>query len=240
MLPNLWTILMIFIANIAFAQTATFSADTLNLRKYANNQGLFERILEREWIIQGQRLTYTSTPIQVIPDPQKIDTIYFKLNKQSAYDTILCNISEPNDYEFVYNTCCDGFNVKNNCTGQFTRGSVIFKIEGKAKKKKYMGSFGCAGELVQSKKMNHLKETCCSAMSPNIYPVSFSEIDLNPSIEENFSESLMCLFDDYQERFDFRYKIITTKTKFLYMPLNTEPLMIIYHPKTNEIELTFN
>jgi hypothetical protein len=221
-----------------FGQYATFSADTTLVKKwFSNTDTLPKQVTDKEWIINGQKLTFGSTPIQIKPNPNKLDTILFKGYRRLKYDTIICNISKPTDYQFVHNTCCGAFNLRNMSSNKYLEGKVVFKLSSNQLSKKYLGTLGEAGMMVKTTNENTLTVNCRSAMSNNIYKVTFSEI-------EECKDSLdckegTCLVDNKKEEpiWGYGYKTLSNKVSFLYVPLDDNPFTIVYDPKTDKIEL---
>lgn len=221
---------------ILWGQTAIFYADTTDLRMYTGrNDDHFKRVMEMEWRINGQILRFGSKPIKIKPDPNKIDTLFYKQNKNAKWDTIICNIKEPLKYKFIYNTCCDGFNIAGT-DNKFFQGKINFRLTGQTNKT-FLGTLGEVGMLITTKTTDTLLPGCRSAMSPNIYWVNFKEIrecgDLSVCKED------ICLSEEGKEElnYEFKYSTISQKIKILFMPLSNDPLQIIYNTKTDKITI---
>ena len=124
-------------STVAFGQTsyATFSADTTRIHHERSRMTVFEKIMESECQINGQTLTYGSTPIRVETDNQ-VDTIFFRQDKNARWDTLICSISRPTNYTFYYNECCGGFNTADE-TGTYLVGAVKFENRNPKKGKHY-------------------------------------------------------------------------------------------------------
>ncbi|WP_435263815.1 hypothetical protein [Tenacibaculum sp. nBUS_03] len=222
-----------------FSQIAEFRADTTSLKKRTgNNEIVYKKALEMEWIINGKKLFFGSKPIKVIPNEKKIDTILFRNSSNSKYDLIICNISEASKFSFEYNTCCGGFNVRKENKGKLSR-DIIFEISKKDENDIYLGTLGETGILLKKDNVeNHINEICRSAMSPNIYSIAVSKIRKNCDSLEN-CEELLCEIRDGQAKGGFEYEVIEKKIEFLYMPLDDKILKIIFHEKTNRTELKY-
>lgn len=229
-------IILIILPTILWGQSATFYADTTDLRMYTGyNKDLLKRVMEMEWRIGGHVLRFGSKPIKIKPDPNKIDTLFYKQNKNARWDTIICNIKEPLTYKFVYNTCCDGFNIAGT-DNKFFNGKINFRLTGQTNKM-FLGTLGEAGVLVTMKTTDTLLPGFRSAMSPNIYWVSFQEIKAcgDPSV----CKEDICLSEKGKKELncEFKYRIISSKMKILFMPLSNDPLQVTYSTTTDKITI---
>ncbi len=213
-------ILSAFLATTAVqGQTAKFYADTTrNWMGMRNNPSRYERVMEMEWKMNGQTLRWGSKPIEVTPDPNKVDTLFFRVNSNAKWDTMICIIKKPEYYKFIYNECCGAFNIEKEGENRFLYGTVTYKITDKADKKTYLGTLGEAGLVVNSTTTDTLRPGCRSAMSPNVYPISFSEIEICKDTA-NCREGT-CMYDkkinDYN--YDFGYKTVSKKLNVLFLP----------------------
>ncbi|MCG8575232.1 MAG: hypothetical protein MI810_10140 [Flavobacteriales bacterium] len=233
-------LLLLLMSQQALAQQfAEFKTDTnrfIHYYDYGDGQGrLPPEITEQYWLINGQKMTYGSGTIKVKVDANKLDTILYMGYRRSAFDTIICNISEAKSYTFYHNDCCGAFDVQDDATGKFIRGQVIYQLKSASKSNTYLGTLGEAGILV-SKQTDTLKVHCRSAMSPNTYPISFRQIEI---CRDSLCKEGICLQEEGkgEPNWDFGYKTISTKMSFLFMPLKSKPLIIIYDPKTDSIEI---
>jgi hypothetical protein len=215
----------IFFVHNTFGQNAVFYADKISLMN-ESRKDIYDQIMEAEWRINGKTLHYGSDPIEVTPD-EKMDTIFYRQKNKAKWDTIICQISKPGKFTFVYNECCGGFNVKDE-SGHFIEAKVNFRIIGQKKRRLYMGTLGEAGLLVRSDCMITLLPGCRSAMSPNIYQLTLSEVDF--PTDDSLRNGSTCLYKvGYPELdYDFAFRIIDVKFNFLFMPLINEPIQIIY------------
>jgi hypothetical protein len=166
--------------------------------------------------------------IKVFPNISNIDTVFFKEDNKSPWDTIICNIQESHSYVFVHNDCCGGFNVSNESTQQYLEPKVTFCIE-TSSKKLFLGKLGNNDLLAKFNHKDTLKSHCYGAMSSNICHAELLEIEMckgNPnckgqSICENTESTYF-----YEEK--------KSLTRFLYMPLENETLSISFNPKTGK------
>ncbi len=217
---------------------AEFRTDTTRFKRwYAKDDGkLPERITEQVWFINGQEMRYGSGVIKVKVNPNKLDTILYKGYRRKGFDTIICNISEANNYKLYYNECCGAFNIQDESTKKFIQGKIIYKLKN-TDDRTYLGTLGEAGILVKNKNIDTLNVNCRSAMSPNIYNISFRQIELCKD-SLNCNEGI-CLQEKGKDEpnWDFGYKTVSLKLDFLFMPLKSEPLIIIYDPKTDTIKI---
>jgi hypothetical protein len=229
-------IVLTFLPTILLGQTAMFYADTTDLWQDAGQRrDRLERIMEMEWRIKGQVLHFGSKPIVVKPDANEIDTLFYRQSNSAKWDTIVCNIKEPLTYKFVYNVCCDGFNVAGP-DGKFIIGKVNFRLTGKQNNKTFLGTLGEAGILTNVNTTETLLPGCRSAMSPNIYLVSFKEIRIcNDSL---ICKEDICLFEKGKKElnYEFKFKTISSKVNFLFMPLSS-PIQITYDTKSGKVTI---
>lgn len=234
----LLVIALCFLQQHTNAQFATFTADSTELRKLIgdNNERLFNKILEMEWIINDDTLKFGSSEIYLITNENKLDTIYFKVNAKSAYDTLICNIAQPIKYRFIYNTCCGGFDVIEDKTNNRIGGKVLMKISKSPVNEIYLGTFGEAGMIIGDAFKDTLSVTCTSAMSSNIYAVKLIQIESCKASET--CETLMCFQATFgKDKFDYDYKTVSQKLNFLYLPLSNKPLPITYNLLSNTISI---
>ncbi len=223
--------ILTIIPTVLFGQTTTFSTDTTRFSR-ETRKDIYDKIMEAEWRINGQTLHYGSMPITINTD-NILDTILYKKSNNSIVDTIICNINKEGDLKFYYNKCCGGFNIADE-TGNFIIGSVIFSFKGQDDNKTYLGTLGETGILVKSTTKDTLKTGCRSALSPNVYQLAFSQIEIcNDTI--NCKEGT-CLFEKGKEElnYEFGYKTISRKIDCLFLPLSNEPIKVIYDPKTDK------
>lgn len=217
---------------------AEFRTDTTRFKRwYAKDDGkLPERITEQVWFINGQEMSYGSGAIKVKVNPNKLDTVLYKGYRRKELDTIICNISEAKNYKFYYNECCDAFNIQDESTKKFIQGKIIYQLKN-TDDKTYLGTLGEAGVLVKNKNVDTLNVNCRSAMSPNVYNISFRQIELCKD-SLNCNEGI-CLQEKGKDEpnWDFGYKTVSIKLDFLFMPLKSEPLIIIYDTKTDTIKI---
>ena len=226
--------ILIIVPSILYGQTATFSADTTRFYKETNSE-IYAEIMEAEWIINGQTLRYGSKPITVKTD-NILDTILYRKRTHSQWDTIICNINQSGNFQFIYNECCGGFNIADE-SGKFIEGSVIFKIKGKENNKLYLGTLDDDGLLVNTTTKDTLKFACRSLLHPNIYQITFKEIEICKDTIGCPEE--VCLYEKGKDDLDygFGYKTISLKLDFLFLPLSNQPITIIYDPKTDKIRI---
>lgn len=211
---------------ILFGQVATFWADTIRIDD--------ERILEAEWKINGQTLHYGSKPIEVGID-NILDTILFKQFKNSNWDTLICNITKPLNYTFIYNMCCGGFDVYENANR--IMGSVIFIIQNADDNKKHLGQLEGAGILLDQQFSDTLMPVCWSPMHPNIYSLSLHEVEI--CVDNTDCDIYTCLHEQDQEEsnYGFGFNTISLKLNCLFLPLSNQPFQVIFDQNTNEIKI---
>ena len=222
--------------SLLFGQTASFSADTIRFYNEKNSRtAIYDKIMEAEWKINGQTLHYGSKPISVITD-NIIDTFFFRQFKNSKWDTLICNINKHTHYTFQYNECCGGFNISDE-TAKFIIGSVNFKIKNIDTKKLFLGTLGEAGIIVTSEFNDTLKPGCRSALSPNVYQLTFREIEIcKDTVDCNEGT---CLYEKGKEElnYEYYYKTISLKLDCLFLPLSNKPISVMYDPNSGKLEI---
>jgi hypothetical protein len=232
-------LIFVFVANNLFAQDyAEFSTDTTRFRTwYAKDNGqLPDRISPQVWYINGQKMFYGSGTIKVEVNPKKMDTILFQGYRRNSLDTIICNISEPKKYKFFYNPCCGRFNLQDESSKKFIAGKVLFRLKN-PDKKTYLRTLGETGKIVRHLESDTLKVDCRSAMSPNIYKITFKQIEIcKDSIDCTEGTCLQVKGKD-EPNWDFGFRTVSEKLNFIFMPLKSEPIEIIYDPKMDNIEI---
>lgn len=226
---------------LVFGQNfAEFSTDTTRFRQHyreGRHVDLPDYIKDQEWIINGQKMTYGSEQIKVEVNANRLDTILYKGYRKNEFDTIICNISEPRNYKFFYNECCGAFNVQDEGLEKFIQGSIIYRLQSNNESNLYLGTLGEAGILVKKNSHDTLKVNCRSAMSPNIYNISFKQI-------ENCQDSINCkegiclqVQGENEPVWDYGFMTISTEMDFLFLPLSQKPLIVTYDPKTKKIKI---
>ena len=226
---------LFFLPHLKGQQYATFSTDSAFAHRwYSEEKGGYDpQISEQVWIIRGKELRYGSQALKVELIPGKTDTILFKAYRRPHFDTIICFINEAKHFQFQYNPCCGAFNVKEQGQRGFFRASIIYRLKGESSKS-YLGTLGETGILLKSGEADTLKPFCRSAMSPNVYPISFREIEICRSAN---CEEGTCLQGEAEPELNFSYTTISSKLNCLFMPLSAEALVVTYDPISDKIEL---
>ncbi|GGB70612.1 hypothetical protein GCM10007424_08220 [Flavobacterium suaedae] len=207
---------------ICYTQTATFYADSTDLYDMTGmRKEVYNRVLQAEWKIKGKTLHYGSKPLKVGVD-NKIDTIFYRQDKNSKWHTLVCNINKADNFRFLYNPCCGGFNTQNT-SGNIT-GKVKFSVTGKEKENTYLGVLDDAAVILSDSDLE-LSPYCRSAMHPNVYNISIQKIKYCKD-ESNCNEK--CINNGAEI---ISYIPISQKTSFLFLPLSDEPFVIIYDLK---------
>jgi hypothetical protein len=205
---------------------ASFYADPRILEE--NNPKPTKEQLETVWLINGQKLTWGSKPIYILPDSSNLDTIYFKEDNNSNWDTIICNIKVAKAYTLSPNECCGGF-----MTGQ-AKIRVEFNIE-KPSKKNFLGEYGGSAILAKYKKKAILDTHCLGLMVSNITHIQLSDIEIRKDSSNN-ADRPICFYENYDKEAsgDFYYKTNKKLVNFLFMPLNDETVIINYNIETDK------
>ena len=237
-------IVFFLISTNVFAQNAAFHADinTLNEALKDGFDDLREKALAMTWIVNGKELSYGSKTVHIKPNRYKLDTIIFKKNASSKADTILCNISKAGKYNLGFNTCCGDFYVSNISKSKKIikreKSIVSFKAVGNKPNKKFLGTIGNAGILIEKDNTAYqLFHTCASAMSSNIYKVAISEVEVSKDYNESFQ--LLCLFTNNNKQVSQADNFIKIKEQvsFLYLPLDDTSLNVVLDIETNILTL---
>lgn len=220
------------------AQYAKFSVDTADvLKRHSRNTKLLDRVKEMRWEINGQALSFGSGTVKVKANPEKMDTLRFRVRATAEWDTILCNVRETGRYKFEYNECCGAFNLRSAKSRSFIPGKVQFELKGIPGEREFLGTLGEAGILLKGNEPTLLKPSCRSAMSPNVYWVIFREIQSCAPDEECTEGTCLVENDPLEPDYEFGFKTIHEKTRFLYMPLEGGPLYFKYDLDKDKISL---
>lgn len=227
-------LLLLLFPLFATAQTARFYADSMRLGMDAGSKSHLAQVLEMEWIINGQHMHWGSDTVHVIPDANKLDTVFFKASKNAKWDTIICNISKPEVYTFMYNPCCGNFYLRNERMKGFPEVRVNFRVAGKLKTP-FLGLIDQSGKELKSDTVKTMKAQCRSAMASNICHVELR--DFSYTQDSANSHMLMCLDigGGREPVYDYYYKSKKTYTSFLYMPLDETPLELLLQTKSGRI-----
>ncbi|MEP7321817.1 MAG: hypothetical protein ABI761_07855 [Saprospiraceae bacterium] len=218
---------------LSIGQITIFHADTSRLRSWSGNtQASFDQVMKMQWKIKGQYLTW-GNQLSVTPGASGIDTVFFRLSDQREWDTLICKIQPNTNYRFVYNACCDYFDVMDD-TGNRTVGKVSFQLSKPVnKKEKYLGTIDENG-IRMSLKPVQIIPTNRSPMLPNSYNVAISLINkchgkdcLEVALHKTTGE----------KDISYKIKIIKYMISFRYLQLSTEPLIITLNPVNGKVEI---
>jgi hypothetical protein len=217
---------------------ARFYADTERIdMMHRNNPEFKARLMEMTWRIHGQEMHWGSDTLRIAVD-EVLDTLYFQLEKDRKWDTLICNIREPKAYVFQYNTCCNYFDVHDPRPGiKYHRilGKVSFRVRHGDKNVTYLGNVDDAGGLVQSNNAIVVEPYCRSAMFPNNYNVVISEVkDCTDSAACN---QTVCLFEEgsSEPQYDFAFETVREFFHFRYLPLSVEPLVVVWDGRRKRV-----
>lgn len=180
--------------------------------------------MQMQWIIKGQPLRWGSTPIEVTPTESGVDTIFFKWQDQSKWDTLLCKIKGGSSITFVYSPCCDYFDVVDSNGDRF-EGKVSFVLMGATPAKmKYLGSIDASG-VFMTQKPDTILPFYRSPMLPNMYNVEVQEI--RDCFGKGCQEAAIRKLDGSID-ISYHYRIVDEILNFHFLPLNEEPLFVSY------------
>lgn len=219
------------------AQQAVFRTDTKymfeNARTHADSMQRLAPFAEAEWIIHGQRMTWMTGQVGFVPNPEVMDTLFFKQSSRHDWDTLVCNVKYPGDFVFVFNECCGGFYLVNKKFKWVTDPVVDFKVKGA---RHYFAAVNHEGEMVKQGITMRIDSVSRGAMDPNVYRVTLeegtpckSEADSCGScvyLQEGIKEG------DYVAKWYEPRRVICS---FLYIDVEGEPLEIWYDEKLRKM-----
>jgi hypothetical protein len=236
-LTILWGILLLVLQ--LQGQEAVFKTDTKYMFHGAKTQEdslhALSRYAEAEWLIHGQQLTWVTGKVAFVPDPMKIDTLFFKQSSRHGWDTLLCNVKYPGEYVFVFNECCGGFYLVNKNFKWVTDPVVDFWVKGGGN---YFAAVNQEGTQLKSGVTTRIDSVARGAMDPNVYRVTLekgtpckSEAD---SCHGSFYLQEGIKQGDYVASW---YEPQMTICSFLYIDVWGEPLNIWYDEKQKKLEI---
>lgn len=203
------TILITLSTSIMAQETIVFKADTTYLYRYVTKDRVEQQKIH--WTYKNQQMSYGKDSLLIMYEKGKLDTLFY--DDVNRTDTLLFIHNEGN-YEFIYNTCCDGFNVvrqhpKRTIPNRFIlsatqQDSILIRV-------------GDAWGLVGAGITDTIHDYCQSAMSSNIKQVCFYEID--GESENSPESSLYCFYQKGEERKVY-FKPGKRIGEFLFLPLN--------------------
>ena len=230
--------LFLFFDQINAQEFAEFTTDTSRI-----NGHMRERISKELWYINGQEMHYDGKTIKIKVNPDKFDTIIYFRQNQKRYDTVLCNVATPNKYMIIYNECCGFFNIRSKTTR--INNSVLFRLENKDEKHKYLGIVGMTGILVDENNSEVIFDFCRSAMASPLTIVSLYQVEeCNSEIDEYIEDCDIdiCLWPEkgyesleFSEEEYGNYIWKSRKMGIAWIGLNSDPLTVVHNPVTNKI-----
>lgn len=202
----------------------------------------YNDITERYWVIRDDTVKYDQLAVEVPIIEDRVDTVFYWENlSDTIADTLLCIMNNEGSYEFVYNYCCNGFNILDQKTGRFTNTSVMFQLVSESYDQ-YLGRIDEVGRLIEVSDSVIVPITCRSAMSPNVYTISIEKISEELNLK-NDRNKLMCYYNglNYQDSlkyiYDYEYVMIDKKIEVKFIPLNNEVLQVSFNPETSNFEI---
>ena len=194
-----------------------------------------------EWRINGQKMTWNSKPINVTPNQNALDTIFFT-DDYVRWDTIICKIKAADSISFRYNDCCGGFNVYNksfvyDTLKKSSELNVIFNLQSRSNNH-YLGTIGMAGILVKYNSRDTLQQSCGGAMASNVKNIELLAIN-ECKDTMNCKNSAMCFYTNTNNQTEnpFLYNEKKKLIRFLYVSLQAEVLTVNYNPKTGKTSI---
>ena len=205
-----------------------------------SNPSRYRAITSRYWVMRGDTIRYGAGAYEFATRTDLDTLFYFQTAEDTIPDTLLCFLDTPGAYEFVYNTCCNGFNLYDAGRERMPRLTVQFRPLAESEEV-LLGRIESVGTLLKVGEQEDLEAGCRSAMSPNVYTVSLEAISLAGS---EFSHGLFCYLnyvnpqDSVMYDYDFGYNLERTLHEFLYLPLSDAPLIIEYEPEGEVVTLS--
>lgn len=223
-------ILLLFPA-FASGQSATFYADSSRLRNYVGNtSSAVEHALQMEWRIKDQTLHWGGS-ILVAPSQSGLDTICFRLRETAIWDTLICKMQANSTIRFVYNSCCDYFDVFDE-TGDRIEGKVSFEHKGSIlKSKKYLGTMDGNGVLLTST-AQIISPIYRSPMFPNSYNIAIQEIIKCTGKD---CEEAVIQRPDGSIDLSYHYRIVDRILSFHYLPVSEDPIEVLYDVESGKV-----
>lgn len=215
---------------------ATFYADTTRLSlSFSHNRGEeYHKVLQTEWRINGETLVYGRLPLEVPVDTIGPDTIFYRQGGRTKWDTLICCISKPGRYTFVYNDCCNSFYLQDE-QRHIVNAPVLFKINGNLKGKTFVAQLDNVGVRF-SKAASKAVENDRGPMIPNVYPLLVREAVLcsdTATCKEGFQEQ-----DQKTQAWEsYTYRTVSTKLECYFLPLTRDTIRVTYNAKTESIEI---
>jgi len=230
LLKNL-IIILVFFPAFASGQSATFYADSSRLRNYVGNtSSAVEHAMQMEWRIKDQTLHWGGS-ILVAPSQSGLDTICFRLRETAIWDTLICKMQANSTIRFVYNSCCDYFDVFDE-TGDRMEGKVSFDLKGSIpKSKKYLGTIDGNGVLLTST-AQIVSPMYRSPMFPNSYNIAIQEIIKCTGKD---CEEAVIQRPDGSIDLSYHYRIVDRILSFHYLPVSEDPIEVLYDIESGKV-----
>lgn len=225
-------ILLLLFPAFASSQSATFYADSSRLRNYVGNtSSAVEHAMQMEWRIKDQTLHWGGS-ILVAPSQSGLDTICFRLRETAIWDTLICKIQANSTIRFVYNSCCDYFDVFDE-TGDRIEERSALTLRAQFKIQKYLGTIDGNGVLLTST-AQIVSPMYRSPMFPNSYNVAIQEI-----IKCAGKDCVEAVIQRPDGSIDlsYHYQIVDKILGFNYLPLSTEPIFVSYDLDSGKVSI---
>ncbi|HAP58995.1 MAG TPA: hypothetical protein DCR93_05650 [Cytophagales bacterium] len=219
----------------AYGQYAEFSADSSKLHLWFQDRpDLLEEVLEMRWILNGQPLSFGSPAVR-IPVDDKLDTLLYLNYAGATWDTILCHISEPRQYRFKYNTCCNAFDVYSlQPERRIKKPSVIFRTENQVPPKTWVGTVGLSRTWISGHQTDTISAVYWSPMQPNIYPISIQRLEECDSHQECTDLAYIPLD---KEEAGMAFQEAEVLWRGLFMPLHEDTIKINFDLIAKEVSI---
>lgn len=212
-----------------FSQQAKFYCD---LTFEEESSPLQKQLREMIWSINGKDMRWNADTLAIEIDTIP-DTLVFQSSARANKEIIICSINKAGYYKFVPNPCCGGFYLYNVQEGKFAEAKIQFKIKN-GEKLLFAGKIDESGVIVKNGTAQ-MTPICRSAMASNICTVSLEEIKIYKDSSKNDAGFYCLLGNDPQNpAMDVPYKKLKQIFSFLYMPMSSEPISIVYDAKTKK------
>lgn len=203
--------------------TAKFTTD----HSFLNNGRIKQSYDKWFWLIDGQKLTWNSDTVRILPTLSGVHTIVFYASQKAAPDTTYLHVSEPNTYVFSFNPCCSSYNIYRLYDGPVKSGKAVeFTVIGRLDREPLSFSvvtsgatYECVGKVLSNSSLTvpFPKFSTLSAMASNVIGVEVSILS-DCGGEECQGDKVQSLY-------------------FGYVVLDNNPVHVIYDTELKKIYL---
>lgn len=215
---------------------ATFYADTMQLSRsfYQNRGEEYNEVLQTLWRIKGETLFYGRLPLEIPVDTIGPDTIFYQQGGRKKWDTLICCISKPGKYKFVYNDCCNSFYLQDE--KGIVNAPVLFNLHGHFKGRTFIGLLDEAGSRF-TRAAQHTFVSSRGPMVPNVYSLLVREAVIcndTTLCKERIEELIDPATNDYEVR---SYRTVSTQLDCHFLPLARDTIRVTYDVSTKTLKI---